>query len=505
MKRLVSILICATLLLSLAGAASAAQTTPDGIDISEFVSLKMILLGDKPADYDLVYGAINELAKKDLNCEISVSFMPLSDYQTKYALTLASGEPLDLIYAAPWAYYAAEAEKGAFLEITQEMLEKYMPLTYANQNMVWYDQAKVQGKTYFVSANLANIVGYAILFRDDLRTKYDLDPVTDITTLEAYFDAIAQNEKGIYPYAITQHNDLLKIILFNNAHDIISIQGSETVDYFCYKYEPGKAITSADISWIPDTPEYLEYATKMKEWADKGYWSKNAIADTSAVRDAFENGTSASFVQNVGTLGVSAKTLESKGMTPEAADIYPDAYRFFGLYTGDGIAVAANSKNPERALMLLDKLKMDKEYFELMRFGVEGVHWTAVGDTQYSIDDPDAQQRYIFGGTSWGIKNVMYERTRVDQFKTTTDIYERWKADGVQSPTVEFVFDTSSIQNEMTNLTNLRAKHMYLIDLGLAGDPEAAIAAYTKAAKTAGLDKIMAELARQLDEYFAAH
>ena len=99
--------------------------------------------------------------------------MSFSDYSTKYALTIAGGENFDLIYTSTWAYYQSEANKGAFAEVTEQVLNDYMPLHKENQAEASWGQAKIGGKVYFVPCNMANVSANAILIRGDLREKYD--------------------------------------------------------------------------------------------------------------------------------------------------------------------------------------------------------------------------------------------------------------------------------------------------------------------------------------------
>ena len=110
--------------------------------------------------------------------------MSFSDYSTKYALTIAGGENFDLIYTSTWAYYQSEANKGAFAEVTEQVLNDYMPLHKENQAEASWGQAKIGGKVYFVPCNMANVNANAILIRGDLREKYGLDRLETEEDLE---------------------------------------------------------------------------------------------------------------------------------------------------------------------------------------------------------------------------------------------------------------------------------------------------------------------------------
>lgn len=51
----------------------------DEIDISEEVTLKMILLGSKPEDFDIVYEKVNEILKEKVNATLEVEFYDWGD------------------------------------------------------------------------------------------------------------------------------------------------------------------------------------------------------------------------------------------------------------------------------------------------------------------------------------------------------------------------------------------------------------------------------------------
>lgn len=156
------------------GAAEGAMTY-NGQDVSEPVELVMYYIGDKTEDEGLVLDEINKILKEKINATLVLKNMSLSDYSTKYALTIAGGESIDLIYTSTWAFYQSEANKGAFAEVTDQVLNDYMPLHLENQAEASWGQAKIGGKVYFVPCNMANVSADAILIRGDLREKYGMD------------------------------------------------------------------------------------------------------------------------------------------------------------------------------------------------------------------------------------------------------------------------------------------------------------------------------------------
>ncbi len=483
------------------GGSGDAALTYNGQDVSKPVELVMYFIGDKPEDEELVLEKINGILKEKINATLTLKNMSLSDYSTKYALTIAGGEDIDLIYTSTWAFYQSEANKGAFAEVTDQVLSDFMPLHKENQAEASWGQAKIGNKIYFVPCNMANVSANALVLRGDLREKYGLDRLVNLEDLEKYYAAVANDpDSGVsFAYNASQHNDTSKYIELYSENNWVRIEGS-LMNYFSYQYSDG--ITADDLFWIYGTDEYLAYAKLMKEWADKGFWSKSAIANATDVKESFLNGTSASFTQNLGTVGAVASEVEKNHpeWKPEIYDLNPEADRFFAAYTGDGVAVVANSKHQDRAFMALDLLKFDQELYRLVRHGIEGTHYNIVSDGVWAAGEQ--MSRYPYGnGFSWGLKNSMFDMTREDTFADQVEIGKAWSAKAVEGPTAAFSFDDTNVKNELANLQSVYTQYIPLLDLGLIDDVEGTLAEFNKQAEAAGIQKIMDEVKVQMTAY----
>lgn len=475
--------------------------TYNGQDVSEPVELVMYYIGDKTEDEELVLAEINKILKEKINATLVLKNMSLSDYSTKYALTIAGGENIDLIYTSTWAFYQSEANKGAFAEITDQVINDYMPLHMENQAEASWGQAKIGGKIYFVPCNMANVSADTLLIRGDLREKYGMERLKSLSDLEAYFAAVANDpESGVsFAYDASQNNDRNKAILLQAKNDWVRMEGS-LVNYISYQYSD--ALKADDLFWMYGTEEYLAFAKQMKEWADSGYWSKSAIANATDVKEAFLNGTSASFSQNLGTVGATASEVQENHpeWKPEVCDLTPDAHRFLAAYTGDGVAVLANSQNQARAFMALDLLKFDEQLYYLVRHGIEGKHYELASEGMWKPGAEMSKNPYG-NGFSWGFKNSLYDLTREDTFQDQYEIGEIWKAKAMEGPTAAFSFDDANVKNELANLQSVYTQYVPLLDLGLVEDVEKTLAEFNKQAEAAGLQKILVEAKKQVAAY----
>lgn len=65
-------------------------------------------------------------------------------------------------------------------------------------------------------------------------------------------------------------------------------------------------------------------------------------------------------------------------------------------------------------------------------------------------------------------------------------------------------FDTSTVETELAACNNVWQQYWWPLELAYT-DRETGLAEYAKKMKAAGLDKIMEEAQRQLEEYTASH
>jgi putative aldouronate transport system substrate-binding protein len=481
------------------GCGSSSSKSVDASDPSKLqeVKLKMYLIGDKPKDFDTVYGKVNEIMKKKINATLDVSFLPWSDMTTKYQLLFQSGENFDLIFtAAGWGYYSQVATKNGFYELTDDMLQKYAPNTYKNEPKEAWKQAKVNGKVYMVPSDREEYGTNVYGVRGDLMKKYGIDKIKSYDDLEKYMDA-ASKDTGV------------KVIANGGGQNLQWPYMLEKYGFTTINGAPSPSIgfkatdTSGNVFAFVDSPEYKEYATKMKEFAKKGYWASDAISSKATRDDDFKAGKTATMVWNTGSVANAVQQMNKSDPTWDAqvVDLSAGTKRTVQPYVNNGVAINAISKNPERALMAIDLLKYDKDINALTWYGVEGTHWQADGDKKYKTLDASAN----FPATNvcpWGWYNTEYARTSSDEPAIVQEILNNWKKnDTVTNPLSSFSFDDSKLKNEMAAVGNVITQYGVPIDLGMEDDVDAAIKQYRTKLTEAGFDKILEECQKQAKAY----
>lgn len=268
------VMVCALVLAACSNSEKNSSSESENNDAGQ-VTLKMILLGDKPVDADLVYQELSKMAQKDINAKIEVTNFTWGEWAQKYSLLFSAGEDFDLIYASNWTDYQGFASKNGFLELTEDLLSKNAPITWEKTRKDAWEQAKVNGKVYAVPQAVQENGATGFLLRGDLREKYNVPPVKDMAGLDAYLTAIAKNDQGITPFAYHHGTEGFIRTLFDpnlEAPDNLSVSSNSALTLNVYSKEGMQAKRTFE------TEGYKNFANTMFRWQKEGILSKNALS-----------------------------------------------------------------------------------------------------------------------------------------------------------------------------------------------------------------------------------
>lgn len=480
----------------------AAVTDTGAPDTSKEVKLKMLLIGSQPADYDKVFGELNTLLKEKINATVETEFLDWADWTQKYPLKFAANEDFDLVYTSNWAFYNDQALKGGFLELTEDMLSKYMPQTWEAMPQVNWDQAKVDGKIYMIPNNNVEVIDKVVLYREDLRKKYNLAEINSPESYADYLKTIAKEESAMSAYGAKPADGFkwheLDKIMIEQQNDWRMVDA--TLLPLAFKLDD----TTGKVFNIYETPEYRELLTYYKDLADNGAWSKNIVSNKNDVWQDIKAGKVSSYTHNLGT--VAANITEMRRDKPDVelaiADLTPDKKKTAAIATQNGMAIHATSKNAERSLMLIDLLQNDKEIHDLTMYGIAGTNYIPEGDDKYSAG-PSAESFPTSGFSNWGWNSEL-NRQDASYPKEADDMFNVWQSNVHHFPLETYVFDSTAVKNEVANIGNVMLRYAIPLEYGLIADLDKGVAELNKQLKSAGIEKVQAEIQSQIDAFLAA-
>ncbi|MDR1570662.1 MAG: ABC transporter substrate-binding protein [Oscillospiraceae bacterium] len=508
MKRFLSIALALMLTTLAFGAASLAEGEANpwaGFDTSKEVNLIFYVVGTKGNDHERIVELANERMKQLINTTVEIEVIPLSDFQTKYPLVLAGGEDVDIIMTHPYiGPFPTHADNGAFLELTEEFMNTWMPETMKSQIPVSWNQAKYRGKLYQIPRNDSDYEqAYGVVVRKDLREKYGIPEITTFDDFEKYLLAVAEGEKGTGMYAMYANPTSPMTLTFLNA-----INSWQTVGTALWDSDATDGVINPDdLFYMVETPEYREYVLRMAKWAEAGVWPSNAITGVTHITDLFAESKSASDICMYKAANSDIIEMAKKGIEVEYFNIMePTAHTRISPYNYDALAITSFTKNAERAALAIDVMKNDYIINNLLQGGIEGEHYILDPETNTHSIGPNADA-YPWSGWAWCLRSQMNpgEGGILPQVSAIREQYDQANLDPLRFPVDGFSVDNSAFEAETALLNSLNQEWATSFDLGVFGkDTEAKLDEYISLLKQAGSDLVLEQTKLQLKEFIAA-
>jgi putative aldouronate transport system substrate-binding protein len=477
-------------------------------DTKKQVKLSGYLLGGAPGGMADVMTEINKKLLKDINATMEINYIGWGDFQSKYPLVLASGEGFDWIYTANWAFYFQQASKGAFMEITEDMLKKYMPRHYAALSKDAYGQTKVNGKMYMVPTSTPDRKIPVAIIRGDLRKKYKIPEIKKFSDIEAYLEAIKKNEPEMIPmyldhsYDIGQPSTALTVGYGDNYTDILFSTGAGSGVVFNLNDKTNKLYYCLEGDYLA---AQKKAAVIMKSWYDRGYINHDVFANKVRSKDLFNLGKSAVGFGNSQDIQGNLADAASKGWEVEIVPLL-DAKNHYPAdpYINNGFAFPAGTKNAERTLMALDLMTEEKSYNYLVYFGIDGKNYV-IKNNKVDLPQGVTAEKNTYPPDASG-----FWFTNKDQFlplASWSEQYIRLKKDikdrGYLAPTIFSVLPINSdnIKTELANLNQVLVQYLQPIYVGMVPNIDEAFKTLDDKLKAAGVMKVKDELQKQTDAY----
>ncbi len=462
----------------------------------DFAKVKLNVAGSEQKDHDKVAAEYNKILKEKINAELDIEVMAWDTFRDKLVAMYSSNEPLDLIFTGSGLGYIDDVNRQAFLPIEDEMIDKYAPEMKANINPLYLQGPKVKGKLYMIPTNKEIAEGKSLMIRKDIADKYGLD-ITKIRggvdELIPFLERVKAGEKEMSPLA----GDVAWYGVTTKYIDSMAKYSQAAGNYFV-NVEDGKVYSAFDLDWVVD--KYKIY----RELYQKKLFSLDVQEGVLSQDDAVKTGKVAAW-SGMNKPGEAKSTQIYFGLEQEP-------YMLAGAKplittsstSGAGLAIRATSKNAERAMRIINLLWSDSEIIHLVQEGIENVHYVKVNDTQKKLPDGMASTGDTGYDTGFGwmfgnlFQTYVWDTEAPDKHKQ----FEEFNASGFVSPTLGFVFDQEPVKTELASLSSIDGKYIGMLDKGQL-DVDDALKKLKEELKAGGVDKVIAEVQRQYDEWKA--
>lgn len=449
---------------------------------------------------------LNERLTKLVNAELVIYYIPWNNYQTNYNLKLAEKDgSIDLIgTATDWLDAWKNANLGNFMPLSDEMIKTYAPKTWASVSKEHWDVCRLNGDIYmFPEDNYIQWTNHGFIYRLDWAREAGLNGVHSWEDMTKYLSYVKKNKKIIPWDSNGSSSTFHPEGYIQSKSDFVVADGITSTNIIGSRRSNLRKLYSP----VYEGPELVEYAKLMRKWNQEGFWPKDVLTTGTGSmdnREEFCQGKVA--IEQHHTQTWYTQVYKKLQKNVPGAD---SGFFWFGeesqnvvyqTITHGAMAVSAASKHPERALMVYDLLRNDKECYELFNYGIEGVHYRK---NSQGYREPIPGSNGIVTNYWWGRNDALEVRdtaTSWETFEKINEIYDKCKID---YPFSQMVWDLSPVSTELDAVTNIYGQYMGNICYGQNPNPEEYVAQFRRELRQAGIEKVIAEFQKQLDNFYS--
>ncbi|MBR4082299.1 MAG: ABC transporter substrate-binding protein, partial [Clostridia bacterium] len=473
MKKLLSLVLALAMVLSM-GLFTAQAEEPTKIIWWVYAS------GDAPIDTQLVVDAANKYSAEKIGVTVELIFK--NDEQ--FGLDMNTGTYYDMTFTCDWANsFVDNASNEMFYDIT-DLVKTATPALYAAIDQKYWDVAgSLNGKIYAVPT-LKDMASQQFFRMDKERYEamgFTLPEYIEFRDLEPMLKAYKETYND-YPMAMGKGG------LTGMTNSAQWIAGS----YLCSPYH--LAGTDRENKIIPfwEDEVLMERYQLLHKWYELGYINPDAAT--------------------VESQGKEVRTIRSGSAWPGYYAGYTSwgdmqvqgvcyAGPFMSIATMRGAMNAINAAATEEqaiaCLKYLELLNTDRTFRDILRFGIEGVHFNYV-----DVDGVKAVKRTEQGDTNWSMDGFVTGSV-VNASVTSDAIYDWAKIfEGYENALVStlgaFNFIKADVEAECAACDAVMAKYTAELMTGTL-DIDAMLPTIKAELETAGIYVVMAEAQAQLD------
>lgn len=496
-RKILSLVLCIALMATMIVPAALADDVVD-------IVLPMATLGSAPADLAKVEEKINEITEAKIGVHVIIEPIPFSNLSSQQTLSISSGDPVDLVLALWEGGIANYADKGAVIEL-DDLLAEYgqdiLNVVGAGVAGGYYD-----GHVYAVPNGELQGHGYGFEARKDvceeLGFHFETGKLYTIEDLEALFAAYkAKYGDGYYCVAGTGSSSEYFGYLTGHVDNL----GNGTGGYTNGGLVDCLDKTDKTVKNIYATDEYMAYAKRMYDWAQKGYFSADAATNTDAGTAQVASGN---YLGQFNNIDEPAMSQHSSAFGTEMVGIrLVSPYATTGMYQAVLWGIASTCQHPDKAMQLLNLLYVDGDVVTLLMNGIQDEHYVVVEQgegAQKVIDFPEGLDAmnspyYVTLGV-FGNQNLypVFAPDTLEHYALSDQFNAQVSADECKSVALKYCFNSVDVAIEYSAVSAVLSQYSGAIACG-AVDPETQIPAFVKALEDAGINTIIEANQQQFD------
>lgn len=490
-KRIVALAMAALMSVSvLSGCGAEKKTTGNGGEESgEPVHLELYAMsfGGNNDSLEKVNEAVNEYIKPLINAEVKLNIINYGSYQQQVNLMMSGDEQVDLMLSTG-ALTSNLAGQGALTELDDLLAKEGADIVDIMGEDV-LASCKYGGSTYAVPTNRDLARSMCYYYRADINEELGLglENAKTLDDIEKCFEIMHEKDPEMAGIAGNNTSSLLQVWdwdQISNNYGVLLNLGEEL-----------------KVENLYESDSYIDMVNRMHDWYQKGYIYKEITTSTVSNPDLFATGKMLGFFANGNPTSDNTQSQMLGGPIEHIELVEP--YMSSTTVQTACWTIPHNSENPEKAMELLNLMFTDPTLVNLLSFGIEGENYVVKDEEKGIIGYPDgmtAETRTYDNSLGWTWGNMLIGYTWEGDDPDVHEQMVEFNNSAKRSKALGFTFDPTSVQNQITACSNVASKYTIGIESGSV-DPDEMLPKFQQELKAAGIDEIIAEKQRQLDEW----
>lgn len=480
---------------------------------------------------DKVVAKYEEMTKDDpilSKINLEFSYVAGGDYKDKLTMALAAQEDYDLMFCGGWHGLSTFIQEGNFADLSGYFNNDAFPglkKAFSEQFVdAMSSYIRQEDGTYSKGVYSINLASYyedsrGFMYREDLRKKYNCDPITDEASLMAFVKTVCENEPDMIgvslwnffrldsPWYSAKHDNVY-------TQDNVNIFGDQTWVYVGLS-EDGKTVLNAVVAGDAET----EFA-KMPEGYQYDFITEYIVDRTKWNPYLFEGRGTTDTVEPNAAIGYCPLT-EYESKVKEAMEKIPGSeYGFYviedaqrnkeegavicDMVTNNWLVVPEWSEKIDATMCFLDWMFGNQDAHDLFQYGLEGEDWVAVGADGYKTTDISDEEEYFMPTYSFTLNPAYIRHSEFVMNNAEIKAQYEYIYDESTyklSPLAGFTFDSSAVATELANVSALSNELQFTLSMYSASEAKEKIATWHAEAEKVGLETIRQELMKQIQSF----
>ena len=466
------------------------------------VNLVWYFVGNSQKDLQLVNEKVNEITKREINATVDLKLLDWNAYDQKMNMTISTGEEFDLCWTAPQLNdYYTNVARNAFIPL-DNLLQQYGKETFAGVPKEYWEATKINGHIYGIINYQVVSTAYGFATPRSLADESGINyaDIKNYTELEPYLSYIKENHSELIPLGYSKTQDPFSSQLPAFGFDVLG--DSKTPGVIRFDDESMKVINQYD------TNEFRQLINTMRDWYQKGYLKADASTSEEYTSDtaAGKYGVLWPSFMLSDTIEDDRRPNEPYGNTgvPHYTKKFTNTIVSTDRVLATMTAISATSKNPERAMMLIELVNTNSELYNLLCHGIEGKHYNKVdyfNEIGAHIQVEPIENSGYKPNTYWMFGNTANAMlTSVD---VPAEYWEKYNEESEVSPTLGFSFDSTPVSNEIAMCSSVVDEYLNSLVSGSV-EIESRYNEFLEKLNMAGAEKIVNEKQKQLEAWMQA-